>query len=335
MKEYKIGILGATGAVGQEMMKILEERNFPVAELRPIASERSAGKKLAFKGGEVEVVAVSEEAFAGLDVVLGAAENDIAEKYADAIVKAGAVFVDNSSAFRLREDVPLVVPEINPEDVKWHKGIISNPNCTTIISMVAINALNQISPIEAIIASSYQAVSGAGAEGPKELMAEVDALAKGEKYEPKVFQYQIAYNVIPQIGGEAFEGYTSEEMKMQNEGRKILHLPELKVSCTCVRVPVVRSHSVSIVVRTKEKISVEAAKAAIAKAKGCKLVDDLGAKRYPMPLETSDQDIVFVGRIREDITDERGLNLWCCGDQVRKGAATNTVQIAELVLGIN
>ena len=335
MKEYKIGILGATGAVGQEMMKILEERNFPVAELRPIASERSAGKKLAFKGGEVEVVAVSEEAFAGLDVVLGAAENDIAEKYADAIVKAGAVFVDNSSAFRLREDVPLVVPEINPEDVKWHKGIISNPNCTTIISMVAINALNQISPIEAIIASSYQAVSGAGAEGPKELMAEVDALAKGEKYEPKVFQYQIAYNVIPQIGGEAFEGYTSEEMKMQNEGRKILHLPELKVSCTCVRVPVVRSHSVSIVVRTKEKISVEAAKAAIAKAKGCKLVDDLGAKRYPMPLETSDQDIVFVGRIRDDITDDRGLNLWCCGDQVRKGAATNTVQIAELVLGIN
>ena len=335
MKEYKIGILGATGAVGQEMMKILEERNFPVAELRPIASERSAGKKLAFKGGEVEVVAVSEDAFAGLDVVLGAAENDIAEQYADAIVKAGAVFVDNSSAFRLREDVPLVVPEINPEDVKWHKGIIANPNCTTIISMVAINALNQISPIEAIIASSYQAVSGAGAEGPKELMAEVDALAKGEKYEPKVFQYQIAYNVIPQIGGEAFEGYTSEEMKMQNEGRKILHLPELKVSCTCVRVPVVRSHSVSIVVRTKEKISVEAAKAAIAKAKGCKLVDDLGAKRYPMPLETSDQDIVFVGRIRDDITDERGLNLWCCGDQVRKGAATNTVQIAELVLGIN
>ena len=334
MKKYKLGILGATGAVGQEMMKILEERNFPVEELRPIASARSAGKKLPFMGGEVEVVAVSDDAFAGLDVVLGAAENDIAERYAPAIVKAGAVFVDNSSAFRLHEDVPLVIPEINPEDVKWHKGIISNPNCTTIVSLVAINALNQLSPIEAIIASSYQAVSGAGAEGPKELMAEVDALAKGESYEPKVFQYQIAYNVIPQIGGEAFEGYTSEEMKMQNEGRKILHLPELKVSCTCVRVPVVRSHSVSIVVRTKDKISVEAAKAAIAKAKGCKLVDDLGAKRYPMPLETSDQDIVFVGRIRDDLTDERGLNLWCCGDQVRKGAATNTVQIAELVLGV-
>jgi len=331
MKEYKIGILGATGAVGQEMMKILEERNFPVAELRPIASARSAGKKLAFKGGEVEVVAVSEEAFAGLDVVLGAAENDIAEQYADAIVKAGAVFVDNSSAFRLREDVPLVVPEINPEDVKWHKGIISNPNCTTIISMVAINALNQISPIEAIIASSYQAVSGAGAEGPKELMAEVDALAKGEKYEPKVFQYQIAYNVIPQIGGEAYMGYTSEEMKLQNEGRKIMHLPELKVSCTCVRVPVVRSHSVSLLVQTKEKISVEAAREAIAAAKGCKLVDDLAAKSYPMPLDTSDQDLVFVGRIRDCLISDRALNIWCCGDQVRKGAATNAVQIAELL----
>ena len=335
MKQYKIGILGATGAVGQEMMKILVERNFPIAELRPIASERSAGKKLPFMGGEVEVVAVSDDAFEGLDLVLGAAENDIAERYAPAIVKAGAVFVDNSSAFRLRDDVPLVIPEINPEDVQWHKGIISNPNCTTIVSLVAINALNQLSPIETIVASSYQAVSGAGAEGPRELMAEVDALQKGERYDPKVFQYQIAYNVIPQIGGEAFEGYTSEEMKMQNEGRKILHLPELKVSCTCVRVPVVRSHSVSIVVRTKEKISVAAAKEAIAKAQGCKLVDDLGAKRYPMPLETSDQDIVFVGRIRDDLTDERGLNLWCCGDQVRKGAATNAIQIAEVVLGIN
>ena len=334
MKQYKIGILGATGAVGQEMMKILVERNFPISELRPIASERSAGKKLPFADGEVEVVAVSDEAFEGLDLVLGAAENAIAERYAEAIVKAGAVFVDNSSAFRLRDDVPLVIPEINPEDVAWHKGIISNPNCTTIVSLVAINALNQLSPIEAIIASSYQAVSGAGAEGPRELMAEVDALAKGEVYDPKVFQYQIAYNVIPQIGGEAFDGYTSEEMKMQNEGRKILHLPELKVSCTCVRVPVVRSHSVSIVVRTKEKISVAAAKDAIAKAQGCKLVDDLAAKRYPMPLETSDQDIVFVGRIRDDLTDERGLNLWCCGDQVRKGAATNAIQIAEVVLGI-
>ena len=334
MKQFKVGILGATGAVGREMMKILEERKFPVAELRPIASARSAGTKLPFNGGEVEVVAAADSAFEGLDLVLGAAENDIAKQYAPSIVKAGAVFVDNSSAFRLDKDVPLVIPEINPEDVKWHKGIISNPNCTTIVSLVAINALNQLSPIESIVASSYQAVSGAGAGGPIELMAEVDALSKGESYQPKVFQYQIAYNVIPQIGGEAFEGYTSEEMKMQNEGRKILHLPDLKVSCTCVRVPVVRSHSVSIVVRTKEKISVADAKAAIAKAAGCRLVDDLQNKQYPMPLDTSDQDIVFVGRIRDDLTSDNGLNLWCCGDQVRKGAAANTVQIAELAMGI-
>ena len=334
MKQFRVGILGATGAVGREMMKILEERKFPVAELRPIASERSAGTRLPVGGGEVKVVAASDSAFEGLDLVLGAAENDIAKQFAPAIVKAGAVFVDNSSAFRLDKDVPLVIPEINPEDVKWHKGIISNPNCTTIVSLVAINALNQISPIESIVASSYQAVSGAGAGGPIELMAEVDALAKGESYQPKVFQYQIAYNVIPQIGGEAFEGYTSEEMKMQNEGRKILHLPDLKVSCTCVRVPVVRSHSVSIVVRTKEKISVEQARAAIAQAAGCRLVDDLGSKRYPMPLDTSDQDLVFVGRIRDDLTSDNGLNVWCCGDQVRKGAATNTVQIAELAMGL-
>ena len=334
MKQFKVGILGATGAVGREMMKILEERKFPAAELRPIASERSAGTKLPFNGGEVEVVAAADSAFEGLDLVLGAAENDIAKQYAPAIVKAGAVFVDNSSAFRLDKDVPLVIPEINPEDVKWHKGIISNPNCTTIVSLVAINALNQLSPIESIVASSYQAVSGAGAGGPIELMAEVDALSRGESYQPKVFQYQIAYNVIPQIGGEAFEGYTSEEMKMQNEGRKILHLPDLKVSCTCVRVPVVRSHSVSIVVRTKDKISVADAKAAIAKAAGCRLVDDLKNKQYPMPLDTSDQDIVFVGRIRDDLTSDNGLNLWCCGDQVRKGAATNAVQIAELAMGL-
>ena len=334
MKQFRVGILGATGAVGREMMKILEKRDFPVAELRPIASARSVGTMLPFRGGQVQVVAASDSAFQGLDLVLGAAENDIAKQFAPAIVKAGAVFVDNSSAFRLDKDVPLVIPEINPEDVKWHKGIISNPNCTTIVSLVAINALNQISPIESIVASSYQAVSGAGAGGPIELMAEVDALSKGERYQPKVFQYQIAYNVIPQIGGEAFEGYTSEEMKMQNEGRKILHLPDLKVSCTCVRVPVVRSHSVSIVVRTREKISVADARAAIAKAAGCRLVDDLANKQYPMPLDTSDQDIVFVGRIRDDLTSDNGLNIWCCGDQVRKGAATNTVQIAELAMGI-
>ena len=332
MKKVKVAILGATGAVGREMMKILAERNFPVSELHLLASQRSVGQKVEWQGQELTVELACDEAFEGMDIVLGAAENDIAERFAPAIVKAGAVFVDNSSAFRLNPDVPLVVPEINPQDALNHKGIISNPNCTTIISLVAVNALNAASPIEAMVASSYQATSGAGAAGPVELMDQVDALRRGEKPEVKVFQHQIAFNVIPQIGGEAYEGYTSEEMKLQNEGRKIMHLPELKVSCTCVRVPVVRSHSVSIVVKTKEKVSVEKARELIAAAPGCKLVDDLKNKVYPMPLDTSDQDIVFVGRIREDLTSDRGLNIWCCGDQVRKGAATNAVQIAELLV---
>ena len=332
MKQYKVAILGATGAVGREMMKILDDRDFPVSEMHLLASPRSVGQKIAWKGQELTVELAEDKAFAGMDIVLGAAENDIAKKFAPDIVKAGAVFVDNSSAFRMDPNVPLIVPEINPEDVKNHKGIISNPNCTTIVSLVAVNALNQDSPIQSMIASSYQATSGAGAGGPIELMNEVEALREGKSYAPKVFQYQIAYNVIPQIGGEAFDGYTSEEMKMQNEGRKIMHLPELKVSCTCVRVPVIRSHSVSIVVRTKEKISVERARELIAGAPGCRLVDDLKNKQYPMPLDTSDQDTVFVGRIRDDLTSDNGLNIWCCGDQVRKGAATNAVQIAELLI---
>lgn len=327
-----VAILGATGAVGREMMKILAERSFPVEELRLLASPRSAGQKLLWQGRELTVQPAEDSAFEGMDIVLGAAENDIAKRFAPAIVKAGAVFVDNSSAFRMDPNVPLVIPEINPEDARRHKGIIANPNCTTIVSLVAINALNQDSPIQSIIASSYQAVSGAGAGGPRELMEEVELLREGKPVHPQVFQYQIAYNVIPQIGGEAYEGYTSEEMKMQNEGRKIMHLSNLRVSCTCVRVPVVRSHSVSLVVRTREKISVRRARELIAAAPGCRLVDDLSSRRYPMPLDTSDQDTVFVGRIREDLTCDNGLNIWCCGDQVRKGAATNAVQIAQLLL---
>lgn len=332
MKQYTVAILGATGAVGQEMMKILEERNFPVGKLVPLASARSAGKTLKFRGEDVTIQEARDEAFQGVDIVLGAAENDIAKQFAPAIVRAGAVFVDNSSAFRLDDDVPLVVPEINPEDVKNHHGIISNPNCSTIITVTAVNALNAISPIRTMTASTYQAVSGAGAGGPVELMNEVQALGHGETYEPKVFSHQIAYNLIPQIGGEQYEGYTSEEMKMQNEGRKIMHLPELKVSCTCVRVPVVRSHSISVSLHFDKPVSVAQAREAIAKAPGCRLVDDLAKKQYPMPLDTSDQDIVFVGRIRPDLTDDNGLCLWCCGDQVRKGAATNAIQIAELLV---
>ena len=332
MKQYKLGILGATGAVGREMMKILAERKFPISELHLFASKRSAGKVVEWEGRPVRIEEAAPGAFDGLDIVLGAAESDIAKQFAPHIVKGGAVFVDNSSAFRLDPDVPLIVPEINPEDAKNHHGILSNPNCSTIITVTAVNALNAIAPIRAMTASTYQAVSGAGAGGPLELAEEVEALRTGKPVQPKVFSHQIAYNLIPQIGGEQFEGYTSEEMKMQNEGRKIMHLPDLRVSCTCVRVPVVRSHSISVSLHFDRPVSVQEARRAIAKAPGCRLVDDLAKHEYPMPLDTSDQDIVFVGRIRPDLTDDNGLCLWCCGDQVRKGAATNAIQIAELLV---
>ena len=332
MKQYTVAVLGATGAVGQEMIKILQERNFPVGKLIPLASKRSVGKTVSFRGEEIAIAEAREDAFAGVDIVLGAAQNAIAKEFAPASVKAGAVFIDNSSAFRMDPKVPLVVPEVNPKDADWHSGIIANPNCSTIITVTAVNALNSIAPIRTMTASTYQAVSGAGAGGPVELMNEVEALREGRSYEPKVFSHQIAYNLIPQIGSESFEGYTTEEMKMQNEGRKIMHLPQLKVSCTCVRVPVVRSHSISVSCHFDVPVTVEQARQVIAEAPGCKLVDDLANKVYPMPLDTSDQDIVFVGRIRPDLTDENGLCLWCCGDQVRKGAATNAVQIAELLI---
>ncbi len=332
MKLYTVAVLGATGAVGQEMMHILEERNFPVGKLIPLASARSAGKTLKFRGEDVTIQEACDTAFEGVDIVLGAAENDIAEKFAPAIVKAGAVFVDNSSAFRLDPNVPLIVPEVNPEDARNHKGIISNPNCSTIITVTAVNALNAIAPIRSMVASTYQAVSGAGVAGMAELKSQVDALQKGEEIQIKTFSHQIAYNLIPQIGGEQCDGYTSEEMKLHFEGRKIMHLPELNVSCTCVRVPVMRSHSISVKLHFDTPVTVEQAREVLAKAPGVKLVDDLDNKQYPMPLDTSGQDIVFVGRIRPDITDPNGLCLWCCGDQVRKGAATNCIQIAELLV---
>ena len=329
MKKYNVGILGATGAVGREMMNILEERNFPINELRLLASPRSVGKKLTFKGEEITVKLAEEGAFEGLDIVLGAASNAVAKQLAPDIVKAGAVFVDNSSAFRMVDEVPLVIPEINAEDVKKNKGIISNPNCSTIITLVAVNAINQLSKIKGMVASTYQATSGAGAEGPVELRAQEGALVNGGEIVSNVFQYQIAENVIPHIGGFTDNGFTAEEMKMQNEGRKILHLPELKVTCTCVRVPVVRSHSISVTVLTEDNLTVEQVREAVKNAKGCKLYDDGEKKEYPMPLVTSGQDIVYVGRIRKDLVFDNAITLWCCGDQVRKGAATNAIQIAE------
>ncbi len=331
MKLYNVAVLGATGAVGREMLKVLEERNFPIGQLRLLASARSVGKQIEFMGKKIAVQEACPTAFEGMDIVLGASTNAVAKELAPHIVKAGAVFVDNSSAFRMDPDVPLIVPEINGDDAKNNKGIIANPNCSTIITLVAVNGINKLSPIKSMVASTYQAVSGAGAAGPVELEEQTKALAEGKPVVCNTFPYQIAANLIPQIGGFNDDGYTTEEMKMQNEGRKILHLPELTVSCTCVRVPVVRSHSIMATVKTADKLTVEQVKQAIANAPGCVLVDNPAEKKYPMPLDTSDQDLVFVGRIREDLTDDHGIVLWCCGDQVRKGAATNAIQIAELL----
>ena len=300
--------------------------------MKALASARSVGKELPFAGGTVVVEEATDQSFEGMDIVLGAASNEMAKRFAPAIVKSGAVFVDNSSAFRMNDDVPLIVPEINPGDVAKHHGIISNPNCSTIITLVAVAGINKVSPIKTMIASTYQAVSGAGINGFRELEAQTRAYLDGEPTEANVFPHQIAFNLIPQIGSDTGNLYTTEEMKMQNEGRKIMHLPELRVTCTCVRVPVMRSHSISVTLRTERKLTVEEARAAVAAAPGCRLVDDLESKSYPMPLDTSDQDIVFVGRIREDLTSDDGISLWCCGDQVRKGAATNAIQIAELLV---
>jgi len=332
MKTYNIAILGASGAVGQQMIQVLEERNFPVGKLLPLASARSAGKTITFRGEEIVIQEATNDSFQGMDFVLGAVQNAQAKQFAPAIVKAGAVFVDNSSAFRMDDNVPLVVPEINPEDALKHNGIIANPNCSTIITMVALGGIRKLSPIETMVACTYQAVSGAGVEGIRELEGQIAASAEGKTAENNIFPCQILSNVIPQIGGELENGYTSEEMKMQNEGRKILHLPDLKVCCTCVRVPVMRSHSISVQFVTRDPISVEDARKAVAAAPGCVLTEDLNGRNYPTPLDTTDQDLVYVGRIRRDlIDDQRGLTLWCCGDQVRKGAATNAVQIAELL----
>ena len=331
MKEFNIAVLGATGAVGKEMIKVLQEYKIPVKKLLPLASARSAGSKILFNGKEVEIQEACDSSFDGMDFVLGAVENDMSKKFAPAIVKAGAVYIDNSSAFRMDPEVPLVVPEINGADAFKNKGIIANPNCSTIITLMAVAPLAKISPIETMIACTYQAVSGAGQAGFDELVGQLNNLHDGKPVEKKVFPHQIAMNVIPFIGSEKENLYTTEEMKMQNEGRKILGLPSLKVTCTCVRVPVMRSHSIAATIRTQRKISVSEANQAIANFPGCRLVEDYEGRNYPTPLDTSDQDLVWVGRVRDDLTDDRGLTLWCCGDQVRKGAASNAVQILKLL----
>ena len=331
MKECNVAILGATGAVGQEMLKVLEEYDIPVKKLLPLASARSAGGTVSFKGREIRIEEATDASFEGMDYVLGAVKNGMSRRFAPAIVKSGAVYIDNSSAFRLDGDVPLVVPEINGDDAFLNRGVIANPNCSSTITLMAVAGIAKLSPIRSMVACTYQAVSGAGQEGLKELENQMTELAAGRKAEHRVFPTQIALNVIPFIGDELDNLYTDEEMKMQNEGRKILHLPELKVTCTCVRVPVMRSHSISVTLRTERKVSIEEARAAVAAFPGCRLIEDYQSRNYPTPLDTSDQDLVWVGRIRDDLTDENGLTLWCCGDQIRKGAASNCVQILRLL----
>ena len=332
MKKFNIGVLGATGAVGQEMMNVLAEYDIPVNELRPLARARSAGNTVQFKGEDVVIREANDSAFEGLDFVLGAVEKDQSKQFAPAIVKSGAVFIDNSSAFRMDPDVPLVVPEINGEDARSNHGIISNPNCSTIITAMAIGGIAKLSPIQTMVACTYQAVSGAGINGLRELENQMKALATGGEIERKVFPHQIALNVIPFIGSLTDNDYTDEEMKMQNEGRRILHLPELKVTCACVRVPVMRSHSIAVTLRTERKVSVAEANEAIRNFPGCRLIEDFEGRSYPTPLDTSGQDLVWVGRVREDLTDDKGLTLWCCGDQIRKGATSNAVQILRYLI---
>lgn len=321
----KIGILGATGAVGRQMLDCLIEQEIPVDDLLLLASKKSAGQIIKFKDKDYEVKEVNHDSFEGLDVVLGASSNEVAKQYKDDIVNAGVVFIDNSSAFRMDDDVPLIVPEINGNDVKKHKGVISNPNCSTIITLMAINAINKLSKVKVMIASTYQAVSGAGRGGIDELNNEINDI----DYKPSVFPYTIAYNCIPCIGSLKDNLYTSEEMKMENEGKKILHNDDLRVTCTCVRVPVLRSHCISVSLKCERALSVNEVKEALSKEDGVILYDDVLDNKYPMPLVTSVQDKVYVGRIREDRVLEGGISLFCSGDQIRKGAASNAVGIIK------
>lgn len=330
-----IAIVGASGAVGQELLAVLEQRQFPVSELKLFGSERSAGTKYTFCGKEYEVQLLQHnDAFKGVDIAFVSAGAGVSRAYAEDITRFGTIMIDNSSAFRMEEDVPLVVPEVNPADA-FHRprNIIANPNCTTIQMVVALQAIENITHIRRVHVATYQAASGAGAQAMRELENQYRQVLNGEEVTVNKFAYQLAYNVIPHIDVFTENGYTKEEMKMFNETRKIMH-SDIKVSATCVRVPSLRAHSESIWIETEQPISVEQAKEAFAKAQGCVLMDDPENKIYPMPLFLSGKDEVFIGRIRKDLTDENGLSFWCVSDQIRKGAALNAVQIAEVINGL-
>ena len=329
---YRVAVVGATGAAGQATLKILEERKFPVAELRCFASERSIGKPVVFKGESLQIRRIEPAEFQGVDIAFGAAGAAQSRELAPMIVRAGAVLIDKSSAFRMDPGVPLVVPEINAHAAKKHAGILACPNCTTIVTVMPLKPLHDAGRLTRVIASSYQAVSGAGVNGIAELREQTLAWARGEAMVPRHFPHQIAFNLIPAIDTFGPDGYTGEEMKLVNETRKILEAPELPIAPTTVRVPVFTSHSIAVIAETEVKISAGRARDLFERFPGLTLWDDPAQQRYPMPVAVEGQDDCFVGRIREDLSSPNGLSFWVVGDQLRKGAATNAVQIAELLL---
>ncbi len=332
MKHYNVAILGATGAVGRTMLKVLEERDFPIEELKLLASERSAGTEIEFRGNKYVVEAVTPESFEGIDIALFSAGSSRSKIWAPIAAEKGAVVIDNSSAFRMEPDVPLVVPEVNPDDVHLHKGIIANPNCSTIQMVVALYPIHKKKKIKRIIVSTYQAVSGAGAKAIEDLEKETRSKFEGKHYYPEVLPASIAFNVIPRIDVFMENGYTKEELKMLNETRKIMHAPDIKVSATCVRVPVFVGHSESVTIETEEPITPEEAREILKDSPGVIIEDDPENNVYPMPIDVEGKDDVFVGRIRKDLAFENGLSMWVVADNLRKGAATNAVQIAEVLI---
>ena len=331
-QSYRVAILGATGAVGTELLTLLAERNFPIAQLKLLASPRSAGQRLPFNGEDLVIEAVNDRAFDDVDLVLASAGGSISKAWASKIVEAGAVMIDNSSAFRMDPNVPLVVPEVNPQAAAQHQGIIANPNCTTILMNVAVFPLHQVQPVRRIIAASYQSASGAGARAMEELKTQARAILDGQKPKPEIFPHPIAFNVFPHNSALNDLGYCEEEMKMVHETRKIFGVSDLRITATCVRVPVLRAHSEAVNLEFDSPFSVEQAREILRQAPGVKLVEDWRSNYFPMPVEASGQDDVLVGRIRQDLSNPNGLELWLSGDQIRKGAALNAVQIAELLV---
>jgi aspartate-semialdehyde dehydrogenase len=331
-ESYCVAILGATGAVGTELIELLEQRQFPVSELRLLASPRSAGTQLSFRGASIPVQAVDESAFEGVDIVLASAGASTSKAWASTAIAAGAVVIDNSSAFRMDPHVPLVVPEVNPAAAAQHQGLIANPNCTTILMAVALWPLHQVKPLQRVVAATYQSASGAGARAMEEVKAQAQAILNGDTPPTDLFPYPLAFNLFPHNSPLTPEGYCQEELKMVNETRKIFGVPDLRLTATCVRVPVLRAHSEALNLEFAEPFAVDEARSLLEQAPGVKLVEDWTANYFPMPIDASGQDDVLVGRIRQDLSHPHGLELWICGDQIRKGAALNAVQIAELLV---